>query len=159
MNAKTYITNLVNHILGLDALKMRIETNDTLIASLRTQIKELQMEAANFMMEKDVECAIEKAAEDFIDERKLNDAIESALDEQDWDSIVCDALGERNTSRSLEEAIDEYCSHLDYNDLRGFNDSCVQAIQEQIEGEDDDDDDNKPLTNAIKSSLTNLPVA
>ena len=38
---KTQIVNYIQNILGINALKIRIETDDTLIAVLRKQVAEL----------------------------------------------------------------------------------------------------------------------
>ena len=104
-NIANKIQNMINGALGIDALKIRLETSETLIASLRTQIKEQDARLEDSPTFRDLEREIEKATEDFITERGLDESIENALNDQDWDSIVSDALGGRHCPSVLDEMV------------------------------------------------------
>ncbi len=145
---KTQIVNYIQNILGISALKIRIETDDTLIASLRKQVLELQLIVEDIDVP---HLVVQSDIENFITERNLNDAIEEEMNNQDWDSIVADALSERRCSNMLDEIISEQ----DFSGSRSFNEAVVGAVQEQIEGEDGSGDDEKPLLGAIRAGLNN----
>lgn len=156
---KNYIKNLLVKLVGADALLIRIETLDTLVACQRNRIEEL--EKANsvdygFLTEEEVDRAISTATEDFITERDLERSIEEQLRDYEFDDIVADALSCRACVSTLEEMVQDELKNTDFNDLRGFNESVVRAVEEQLESESNSGDAaDWTLTNAINAATEN----
>lgn len=145
-NIKTEIKNLINRCLGIDALTMRLQTSETLVEVLRLQVKEQEA------MLEDIDVrhlVVQSDIEDFITERGLNDAMDEWSNEQDWDLIVSDALGERHCSSMIEDAISEY----DLTEHNGFQVAVATALTTELE---EDTDGN--LASTIKNAIDSIPT-
>lgn len=147
---KTQIINSIKNILGINALLMRIETLDTLVAVQRKQIAEQKDELdaydrSDFVVRSDIE--------DFLTERDLERSIDEAIDNYDWDSIVSDALSERNCSRAIEEAITDAIENFEWNESTDFAEAVLYTVKQDLAEQESE------IASAIKQNATDFPVA
>lgn len=136
---KAYIINSIRNILGITALEAEVK-------ALTEKNKALQDELeANYVTERDLSQCINGL--DFVTDGELQRAVSDELDNTDWDNVVSDALGERQTSAALDEAISN--SIQSALEERGAKDSIVEAIVDAIQ------DDNDELIDVIADALKN----
>lgn len=151
---KSAIIRKLQSLLGIDALLIRIQTDDTLIACLRNQVSDLEKKLeTNYVTSRELAEAINE--NDFVTEKGLDEAIEDALRDQDWDELISETLSERQCSAAIEQAIEDF----DFSDSRSFESHVIGIVRDAVEAEAESDErPDAPISCAVAQAIKNLSL-